>query len=145
MAFVGVCYGPTPNGYYETQWLATVTAFGVDQAWQREPELSAAAQQCGVLSCVNAEDLPEEYTLVVMSPQTAREVHPVTSLHDFVHPENAVYFFGSDTTWLSSVELGGRVPDHIVYVPVISSNESDELYSFVIAGIVLSDRMRQRG
>lgn len=137
--FVGICYAYSPNGYYRTQWLCNVTGFQPSAAWERGLGVDVPNPE-GVLPCATAEDLPQDASLVVLSPQTARIVQPTISLFDFVHPERAVYFFGADTIFLSEDDFGSREPDHVVYVPNASSQERDELYSFVVGAIVLSDR-----
>lgn len=138
--FFGFCFAWHPHGYYRTQWLCNVTAFRPDAAYARgvTPEES---NREGVIQVETAADLPDDCTLVVLSPKTARLVHPTVALEDFTHPPRAVYFFGSDTTFLSADELGGREPDHVVSVTNLSDQECDELYSFVIGAIVFRDRL----
>lgn len=139
MSFVGICYGHNTNGYYRTQWLCNVTGFSPSAAYERGLPLDVPNPE-GVLSCLTAADLPLDAELVVLSPKTARIIKPTMSLSEFQHPERAVYFFGKDTVFLSEEELGGRKPDHVVYIPVASGKECDEIYSFVAGAIVLYDR-----
>jgi hypothetical protein len=142
-ASVGICYAYSPNGYYRTQWLCNVTGFRPTLAFERDLP-AGVANPDGIIAVRTAADLPTDHELVVMSPMTARLVLPSVSLDAFEHPERAIYFFGPDTTFLSGDDLGGRSPDHIVCVPVASERANDELYSFVVAAIVLYDRMKRR-
>jgi len=137
--FVGICYAYANNGYYRTQWLCNVTGFSPSAAYERGLTPDVPNPE-GVIACSTAADLPNDCELVVLSPQTARFIQPTGSLFDFVHPTRAVYFFGADTIFLSDDDLGGRDPDHVIYVPNASAREADELYSFVVGAIVLADR-----
>ena len=83
-----------------------------------------------------AEEIPEEPTLVALSPASGRFVAGTESLEPFVHPESCVYMFGPDHLHLSEVQLGERVPDHVVYIP---SETHHEMYSWMalhrVAGV----------
>ena len=142
--FCGICYASPPNGYYRTQWLCNVTAFPIDAAYERGMPDGLPNRE-GVIPVRTAADLPDDCELVVLSPKTARIIQPTASLGGFIHPKRAIYFFGADTTFLSEDELGGRVPDHVLWVPNKSDQECNELYSFVIGAIVLFDRWVTRG
>lgn len=144
MRFCGLCYGYSTNGYYRTQWLCNVTGFAPDAAYERGLPSDVPNPE-GVISVATAEDLPADAELVVMSPATARLVRPTVHLTDFVHPERAVYLFGADTVFLSEDELGARVPDHVVEIPIASARECDEIYSFVAGAITLHDRATKLG
>lgn len=143
MSFVGICYAYTSNGYYRTQWLCNVTGFAPSAAYERGLTPDVPNPE-GVIAVNTAADLPRDAELVVLSPQTARVIVPTISLDDFEHPERAIYFFGADTIFLSDDDFGGRAPDHVVYVPVASARENDEIYSFVVGAIVLCDRVLRR-
>lgn len=144
MSFVGICFAYDLNGYYRTQWLCNATAFRLDAVYERGLD-DEIANPYGVVSVESADDLPLDCELVVLSPRTARLIPGQESLEFFEHPERAIYLFGADTRFLSEEDLGGRRPDHIVYVPNISDDERDELYSFTIGAIVLYDRLMKLG
>jgi len=93
--------------------------------------------------CNNSTSIPEGYTLVVLSPAEGRYVQGTESLVDFVHPENAVYLFGSNHSHLTHEELP-KVPDHIVYIPIAQTGYV-ELYSWVALAVVMYDRMVKGG
>lgn len=140
----GICFAYDKNGYYRTQWLNMVTCFRPDFAYERGLD-EVTPNHHGLLACNSIDDIDPGLELVVMSPlATAREVIPSTSLADFEHPRNACYYFGADFVWLSETELGERSRT-VVYVPNQSPAPADELYSFVVAAIVLHDRMTRLG
>jgi hypothetical protein len=140
---VGICFAYSTHGYYRTQWLCNVTAFAPTLVFERGLPADVPNPD-GIVSVNTAEDLPLDHALVVLSPLSARIVQPTVALQDFEHPARAIYLFGPDMTFLSENELGGRAPEHVVYVPVASQRECDEVYSFVIGALVLYDRLTRR-
>lgn len=141
---LGMCFAYDKNGYYRTQWLCNVCAFKPDFAYERGID-EMTPNPYGILPCNNINDIDAGLELVVLSPlHTAREVMPSVSLDDFVHPTNACYYFGADFVWMTQEELGDR-PRTVVYVPNISPKPEDELYSFVVAAMVLRDRQIKLG
>lgn len=140
----GICWAYDKNGYYRTQWLCNVCAFQPDFAYERGLD-EMTPNPYGILPCNSIDDIDPSLELVVLSPlATAREVVPTVSLNDFVHPANACYYFGADFVWMSEEELGAR-PRTVVYVPNLSPDPADELYSFVVGAIVLRDRQVKMG
>jgi hypothetical protein len=76
--------------------------------------------------------------LVLLQPQVAKITLPNESLVPFVHPASCVYMFGADRQDFSSVFLGNRQPDNIVYIPT----EGDmEMYSWVAGAVTMYDRL----
>lgn len=89
-----------------------------------------------------AAQLPKKTPLVLFSPANARYLPGQVSLLDFTHPKNATYMFGSNCVHLSEDELGGRDPDHVVYIPTADHHEC---FDFVAASIALWDRTIRHG
>jgi hypothetical protein len=87
-----------------------------------------------------AEELPKDSMLVVSAPKEGRTIQGNECLHSFQHPKNAIYMFGQDNVNLGEIELGNRVPDHLVYIEA----KTHELYAHVAAALVLYDRIRKR-
>ena len=87
------------------------------------------------------DEVPKEHSLVVLSPANAMNVKGTQSLVDFEHPENAVYWFGSNHHHLEWEDLP-RQPDAIVYIP---ANDYTELYSWTALTLVLYDRLVKHG
>jgi tRNA(Leu) C34 or U34 (ribose-2'-O)-methylase TrmL len=72
--------------------------------------------------------------IIVLSPKDGSKLQGEISLYDFEHPENAVYFFGSDTRDLYPCHLEGREYKS-VYIP-----DSGYMHSFTAAAMVIYDR-----
>ena len=91
----------------------------------------------------NAADLDLTLPLIVFQPPNARYIQGVSSLVDFGHPRSAIYLFGGDNSNLNDEDdLGGRLPDDIVYVP---QTGKDQMYSWVAAAVVFYDRLVKLG
>lgn len=86
-------------------------------------------------------DLPLK-PLILMAPANGMNIAGDWSLVNFNHPAEAVYLFGSDTGFLSEVDLDGRAVDYKVYIPTASD---DEMYSFMAAAVTLYDRLVKHG
>ena len=83
-----------------------------------------------------AADLPSD-PLVLVVPLTARNFTPTISLVDFTHPDDAVYMFGPNSEHITDADMGGRVPDHIVYIP---TDTIDEMFNYVACMVTLWHR-----
>lgn len=116
------CRPNDDRGHDENQWSHVVSHWGVNELR-------------------HGDDIPEGFELVVLSPEAGRYVQGTESLVDFVHPENAVYWFGSNHRHLTLDELP-RTPDAIVYVP---TDSYPEMYNFVCAAVVAYDRRVKGG
>lgn len=87
------------------------------------------------------EDLPPG-PLVVACPAHAQHLPGDVSLYTCIHPENAIYVFGADTTGLAPWMFGSRSISQKVYVP---SREDTNLHSHVAAAMILYDRRCKHG
>lgn len=83
-----------------------------------------------------ANELPQ-VPLVLVLPLTARNFVPTTSLLDFVHPTDATYVFGPNNEHLTDEFMGGRVADHIIYIP---TDTMDEMFNYTACLITLWHR-----
>jgi len=83
-----------------------------------------------------AADLPND-PLVLVVPLSARNFTPDTALQDFTHPTDAVYMFGPNSEHITEDDMGGRVPDHIVYIP---TDTKDEMFNYVACIVTLWHR-----
>lgn len=87
--------------------------------------------------CVaTAADLPDD-PLVLVVPQSARNFTPTVSLLDFTHPADAVYLFGPNNEHLTDDDMGGRSPDHIIYIP---TDTTDEMFNYVACMVTMWHR-----
>lgn len=82
-------------------------------------------------------DLPENADLVLLAPLNGYAIQGDVSLSAFVHPQDAIYFFGGNATTVSLDLFAVRQPDHRVYV----ETDSDlDMYSWVTWAVVAHDR-----
>lgn len=72
--------------------------------------------------------------LIVLTAIDGSKLKGKTSLYEFVHPENAVYYFGSDKRDLHHYHLEGR-DYQTVYIP-----DGGFMFSFEAAAMVIYDR-----
>jgi len=141
---IAVCIPLAQNGQYQTQWDYLLSSFEPDRLYVIGDEKDAPTTN--VFASLNAvyvescADLPADLPLIVFASKTARYVKGVTSLVEFTHPADAVYFFGHDVRWVDD-EVLGRVPDEIVYVP---TDTTDDLWSWVAGAVALWDRRTRR-
>ena len=148
---LGICFEYTLNGYHRTQWLQLVSAFKPDFAYERtgrpvededRKDILDAARVDGTIPVADLTGVPHrDMRLVVLSPQSAREVVPTIALPDFNHPENAMYYFGGDREHTGLEDLESWPKRDVVYIPTLSDREQDEFWSVNVGGIVLYDRM----
>lgn len=126
----------------QDQWSWVFSNFGVVDLWERDTNNREAAIYQPVVEIDTAAELPAEPSLVVLSPPDARFIPGTISLQDFAHPEDVIYLFGGSQDVLSDEDdLGGRVPDSVVYIPTVKH----ECYSHAAAYMALWDRYVKRG
>jgi len=87
----------------------------------------------------NADDLPTEPTLVVLSSIHGEYIKGDISLTDYIHPANVIYYFGDDHNHLTQAIIGIRTNYDKVYIP----NVAKSLFSNQAMAIVLQDRQRK--
>lgn len=141
----GVCFRQERKQWMQDQWSFVFSNFGLDAPWiwergcteDRDFEIYQT-----VTPISTAAELPLDHELVVLAHPEGKYIKGTESLVTFQHPENAIYLFGGSHDVLSDEDdLGGRTPDHLIYIP---SGEL-EMYAFMAASITLYDRMVKRG
>ncbi len=127
----------------QDQWSWLFSNFGVTEIWERgwngstDANLSQPTMKIGT-----GADLPTGRPAIVLAPIVGKYVQGNESLVDFIHPENAIYLFGGSYGSLNDEDdLGGRVPDSLVYIPTVKHN----MYSHAAGYITLWDRYVKRG
>jgi tRNA(Leu) C34 or U34 (ribose-2'-O)-methylase TrmL len=130
---VGVCYEYSYKQIIHDQWLLNIRAFNV-QGYERK-SFEDEINRDNIISIASISDLPKNHQLVVVSPQNGRYVQASTSLHDFSHPSNAIYYFGTDEGHMTKKELNNTTYEAI-YLPI-----SEHLWSSQAASIILYDRL----
>ena len=135
---------PLPNnGTYQTQWDYILSSFPPDRLIVfGNPDDAPSTNVFSRLEATYAESLNGQGdTLVVMAPDNGQYVQGDESLVDFVHPEDAIYYFGGDKSHLGLKQIG-RPPDHRVFIPTASK---DDLFSWQAYAMVAWDRMMKSG
>lgn len=131
---VGVCM-QTRGTHSTKQWDYVLSNFELspNHVWHRGElqNYTGKFQQC----ITNVDELPE-VPLIIIQPQEGKYITGKISLATFEHPKNAIYFFGADHEHLTPGELGSRIPEYQVYIPV-----KGEMFSWVAAAVVLYDRI----
>jgi hypothetical protein len=138
----GVLFRCELRGWQQDQISWVLSNYGITEVWRQESESStdAAIYQPSVL-VETANDLPADRELVVLSPPDARFIQGTQSIDGFVHPENPIYMVGGSQSVINVEDLGGRVPDAVVYIPTVKL----EMYAFAALYHVLFHRRLQRG
>lgn len=83
------------------------------------------------------DELPVDHDLVLLAPENGLNLQGETSLADFVHPTNCVYWFGSDSAHIEAEVFDERAPDAKVFVP---TDSSDQMYSWAAWVVTAWDR-----
>lgn len=136
----GVCFRSEKHAAMQDQWSFAFSNFGVTELWEIRKEDGEDIYQ-PTIGITTAEELPTDRPLVILAPQDGRYVQGTEPLKDFVHPDNAIYLFGGSHENLSEVELGSRVPDHLVYIDLVQH----ECFAHAAGYITLWDRYVKRG
>lgn len=139
----GVCFKGEIRGWMQDQWSWVFSNFGIADIWELDcgSGTDSSIYQ-DALPCDTAMELPSDRPLIVLAPIDGKFIKGNESLVDFVHPEDAIYLFGGSHAVLSDEDdLGGRVPDSLVYIPTVGL----EMYSHSAAYITLWDRYVKRG
>ncbi len=135
---------PLPNnGTYQTQWDYILSSFPPDKLIVFGDAVDAPSTNVfSRLDATYADSLNgQRGTLVVLAPDNGQYVQGDESLVDFVHPDDAIYYFGSDKSPLGPKEVG-RPPDHRVFIPTASK---DDLFSWQAYAMVAWDRLVKSG
>lgn len=135
----GVCFTGERNATYQDQWSFLFSNFGVEDIWELERGGCEIFQN--TIKIESAAELPEDRPLVVLQPPTGRWIKGTESLKDFVHPDDAIYMFGGSHDVMTLEDLGGRVAEHYVYIPLVHH----ECYAFSAGYMTLWDRKVKRG
>lgn len=92
------------------------------------------------IKITNADDLPKNARLVVLSAQNGKYIQGEINLKDYQHPIDAIYFFGDDNTSLSQSDIGNVTDYDKVYIPI-----EENVWSAQAMAIVLYDRQLKNG
>ena len=139
---VGVCFRRENKSWEQDQWSFVFSNFGITNIWERgvddNRDYNIYQKPVPVRT---AAQLPQR-PIVVLAPEDGNHIKGTVSLTDYVHPEDAIYLFGSSNAALSDEEdLGGVIPEACVYIPTVKH----EMYAHAAGYITLYDRMVKRG
>lgn len=141
---IGICikFDPAYNSLTRDQYYEMAKAFPDLVIFERGIPRLEKDNYCGypITRVDNADDLPTEPTLVVMASQVGRHLKGEISLMDYVHPENAIYYFGDDHSHFTQEQIGITTKYDSVYIPV-----PHNLWSGQAVAITLYDRLIKNG
>ena len=87
----------------------------------------------------DSNDLPADVPIVLMAPQSGRVIPGNESLDTFCHPDDAIYWFGPDTSEHMNDAYLPRRADCKVYIP---TDTVDQMFAHVACAVTLWDRRR---
>ena len=133
---LGLCFSFDRDVKRRDYWAWVAGWFSVTHAWERNrpDDFGNYLSQFQPETIRDAHELPTQARLVVMTAPDADEVKGNVCLYDYVHPKNAIYYFGRDGGKMSHKELPEECDK--VYVPV----DSYDLYASHAASITFYDR-----
>lgn len=131
-----ICIHHTSVGSEQKQWDYALSHWPPDEVFIRGEGNWPGKPLRDARRVATAADLPD-VPLVVMTPKDGRYIKGETALQEFIHPERCTYLFGSDKENLHPDDMGGRAPDHLVYIPTLTHHE---MFSWVAGAIVMYDR-----
>ena len=136
----GVCSPHPQREIWLNQWEYLFAHFAPDCIW-----VLNAPDDARYYSTVNRiatlAELPES-PLILLAAPSSQYVRGDKSLMNFEHPKSAIYLFGGDHINFSERDFRDRAPDHRVYVPTASH---DETYSWIAGAITFYDRAVKLG
>jgi len=134
----GVCLEYDSREQFRRAWGYIVQECYIPNAWERN---TAEGMDYYLWEDwhfnASVHNLPDP--IIVLSPEDGSKIQGKESLYTFEHPEDAVYFFGSDTRDLHHEHLEGR-EYKTVYIP-----NSGFMHSFTAAAMVIYDRKLKMG
>jgi hypothetical protein len=83
-------------------------------------------------------ELPTDHTLVLLAPEKCPDIKGEEPLTEFVHPEKAVYYFGSNDRATLPEHFAGRAHDHSVYIDLAAHRD---MWSWMAWAIVAYDQI----
>jgi hypothetical protein len=136
---IGICfkYNPGYKSLLRDQYYELIKAFPGLTIFEREVHEDEPDDYNGQVftRITDADDLSLDSTLVILTGQDANNIQGTINLKDYVHPENAIYFFGDDQSNLTQEKIGNRVDYDKVYIPIQAN-----VWSAQAIAIVLYDR-----
>lgn len=132
------------SGKVMQYWDQLLTNFGVpaENVWVRNLPAGSDNIYTGVYDQPYDISQLQDKNTIVLAPPNGLYIQGTESLVDFTHPDNALYFFGFDHSFLEQEELDGLNVTNYVYIP---QHDKHDMYSFCSATCVLYDRLVKNG
>lgn len=136
---ISICFSSDKKGSNRDFWEYLITGFNL-KAYDRNPPEPFIPSDLAV-SILSVDELPNDVPLVVVQCQHGKQMQGEHCIYDYVHPENAIYYFGPDNEYVSPEDFGNRQYDSI-YIPQ-ESGETNELWSHQAGAMVIYDILRK--
>ena len=131
---LGLCFAYDQNARTRNEWAFLIDWFGVTDSWEygKPDDVDGYPKSTGITTSAELPDKP----LVVLTPAEARTVKGTQCLHDFVHPEEAIYMTGGNHVHMAESPMFNGRDYQTVYIPV----DQYELYAIFAATMAFYDR-----
>ncbi len=125
------------DGY--NQWNVALSHIPVRTAYIRNhsPVFKINRSRTNAIKIRDADDIPLELPLVLVSPYNSSEFPGEINLFEFKHPEECVYFFGSNRMDMNKQQLGNRKPNYSIWIP---TSEDYTMYAWTAMTLTLYHR-----
>lgn len=141
---IGICfkYDPGYASLLRDQYYELVKAFPTLTVYERcVPEGEPSTYVTIPINKVDdADDLPTEPTLVIVTSKTAVHIKGTVDLANYVHPTSAIYFTGDDHSHLTQAMIGETTTYDKVYIDI-----PENVWSSQAMAMVLYDRQLKDG
>jgi hypothetical protein len=135
---VGVVFASTAVANFQQQWEYALCHFKPTHLFvYGDASVLTGSVLTTAVEIADPSELPDAPSLVLLAPINGTNIQGDQSLFSFDHPENAIYWFGSDCEHIEAEVFTNRAPDHKVY---IETNTIDQMYSFTSYLIAMYDR-----
>jgi len=137
---VSICIDYEDYIAHQTQWDYALMNFPVNTIYVHNVDSKETLRGRvieGATYLESVSELPQD-SLVVLSPKKAKFVPGEHALSSFDHPDNVVYYFGSNSEYLLKEYFVDRKPDHLVYIDLASHFD---MWSWMAWAIVAYDRI----
>lgn len=134
---VSVVFTATAVANFQQQWEYVLSNFKPDVIYVHGTANLSGKVLAQAVKISGPEELPADLPLVLLAPTSGLNIQGDEPLSTFKHPEDAIYWFGSDAHHIDSEIFSVREPDHKVYV---ETDTNDQMYSFATYAVVAWDR-----
>ena len=134
---VAVAFAAMQAENFAQQWEFVLSHFRVDALYSVGGPPPQSKCLCTAEEIADASEIPAELEIVLLAPPNGANLQGEIALSDFNHPENVVYWLGSDSRHIEAELFLTRPPDHKVYIP---TDTIDQMYSSTAYAVTAWDR-----